>query len=219
MHLYEYLLRDLIATERNSSPDGFIMLHDCCPFDHGMTTRDLDNLPDGPWTGDVWKIIPILQAHRPDLKIDVLDCRTTGLVVLSNNINIINRLAQSNCRELILVGGTVRPSDGAIVGEDAVEFISRYKVDYAIIGASSLDTDGAILDFDAREVAVARALLRNARKSILVCDGSKLATAAPIRICDIAELDYMVTDQPLPAPFQAAARAGHTQLISAKDAS
>lgn len=84
MHLYEYLLRDLIATERNSSPDGFIMLHDCCPFDHGMTTRDLDNLPDGPWTGDVWKIIPILQAHRPDLKIDVLDCRTTGLVVLSN---------------------------------------------------------------------------------------------------------------------------------------
>lgn len=84
MHLYEYLLRDLIATERNSAADGFIMLHDCCPYDHEMTTRDLDDLPDGAWTGDVWKIVPILQKYRPDLKIDVLDCRTTGLVVVSN---------------------------------------------------------------------------------------------------------------------------------------
>lgn len=142
-----------------------------------------------------------------------------GLVVLSNNINIINRMAGTNCRDLILVGGTVRPSDGAIVGEDAVEFIARYKVDYAIIGASSLDPDGAILDFDAREVAVARALLRNARQTILVCDSSKFATAAPIRICDIADLDYMVTDRPLPAPFQTAASSGQTQLISAKDPS
>lgn len=142
-----------------------------------------------------------------------------GLVVLSNNINVINRLAQANCLELILVGGTVRPSDGAIVGEDAVEFISRYKVDFAIIGASSLDPDGAILDFDAREVAVARALLRNARKSVLVCDGSKFDTAAPIRICDVADLDYMVTDRPLPPQFQAAAHTGHTRLISAKDPS
>lgn len=47
-----------------------------------------------------------------------------GLVVLSNNINVINKLIGTGVRKLILVGGTARPSDGAIVGEDAVEFIS-----------------------------------------------------------------------------------------------
>ncbi|MEM9787791.1 MAG: class I SAM-dependent methyltransferase [Pseudomonadota bacterium] len=84
MHLFEFLLRDFIATERNSNPDSIILLHDCCPWTQGMTTRDIDNLPDGPWTGDVWKLVPILQKYRPDLKIDVFDCRPTGLVAVSN---------------------------------------------------------------------------------------------------------------------------------------
>lgn len=84
MHLFEYLLRDVIETEKRSRPEGVIMMHDCCPFDYEMTTRDLDNIPKAAWTGDVWKLLPILQQHRPDLKIDVLDCKPTGLVMLSN---------------------------------------------------------------------------------------------------------------------------------------
>jgi hypothetical protein len=83
MHLFEYLLRDFINTEAASTKSSVIALHDCCPFRHGMTTRDLDNIPGGPWTGDVWKLIPILQEYRPDLRIEVLDCKPTGLVIVS----------------------------------------------------------------------------------------------------------------------------------------
>ncbi|MEO0990315.1 MAG: DeoR/GlpR family DNA-binding transcription regulator, partial [Pseudomonadota bacterium] len=133
-----------------------------------------------------------------------------GLVVLSNNVNIINTLMGTKARELVLVGGTVRPSDGGIVGADAVEFISRYKVDYAVIGASSLDVDGAILDFDTREVSVARAILKNARTRILVTDASKFERTAPVRICDLGDLDYVVTDRPPPEGFRQAAERAQT---------
>ncbi|MEQ3672956.1 DeoR/GlpR family DNA-binding transcription regulator [Pseudophaeobacter sp.] len=136
-----------------------------------------------------------------------------GLTVLSNNINIINLMMGGEAKELILVGGTVRQSDGAIIGEDAVEFISRYKVDYAIIGASALDEDGAVLDHDAREVSVARAILKNARRTILLCDGSKFSRSAPVRICGLADLDVVITDQRPPAPFCEAARAAGTQIL------
>ena len=64
------------------------------------------------------------------------------LMVISNNINIITQLSGTTEKDLVLVGGRVRQSDGAVVGEDAVEFISRYKVDYAVIGCSSLDETG-----------------------------------------------------------------------------
>jgi hypothetical protein len=84
MHLFEYLLRDIIGAERASHRDAVIALHDCCPFGHEMTTRDLGNLPKGAWTGDVWKIIPILREYRADLRITVLDAAPTGLVLLSN---------------------------------------------------------------------------------------------------------------------------------------
>ena len=65
------------------------------------------------------------------------------------------------------------------------------------------------MDFDMREVAVARAIVANARRTILVSDRSKFARSAPIRICDIDEIDFCVMDQPPPAPFmKACARAG-----------
>jgi DeoR family glycerol-3-phosphate regulon repressor len=140
----------------------------------------------------------------------------SGLVVLSNNINIIASLIGTRAKELILVGGSVRESDGAIVGEHAVEFISRYKVDFAVIGASALDEDGTILDFDAREVSVARAILRNARTRILVADSSKFHITAPIRICDLDELDHVVTDAEVPAPFAEAAAAASTEILIAR---
>lgn len=83
MHLFEFLLRDFIATEKASDPKGVIALHDCCPFSHEMTTRDLENLPRQAWTGDVWKLIPILAEHRPELRVTVLDASPTGLVLIS----------------------------------------------------------------------------------------------------------------------------------------
>jgi hypothetical protein len=84
MHLFEYLLRDFFNTEANSDPNGVIALHDCVPFNEEMLTRDLENLPRGPWTGDVWKLIPILRKYRPDLNLTVLPCNPTGLVLISN---------------------------------------------------------------------------------------------------------------------------------------
>ncbi len=135
-----------------------------------------------------------------------------NLVVISNNFNIINILMNSHGKELILVGGTVRQSDGAIVGEDAVEFISRYKADYAIIGASALDEDGAILDYDLREVSVARAILHNARVKILVADNRKFSQTATMRIGHISDIDYFVTDQHPSAQFIKSA--GKTKIIT-----
>lgn len=139
-----------------------------------------------------------------------------GLVVLSNNINIVTMMMGGPARELILAGGSVRQSDGAIIGHEAVEFMNRYKVDYAIVGASAMDPDGAILDYDAREVAVARAILANARTRILVCDASKFDHTAPVRIADVAELDYVVTDAPPPPGFAEAARRARTNIIVAE---
>ena len=138
----------------------------------------------------------------------------SGLVVMSNNINIINQLVGTSAKELVLVGGTVRQSDGAVVGEDAVEFISRYKMDFAVIGASALDEDGAVLDFDAREVSVARSILRNSRTRILVGDSTKFKMNAPVRICSIADLDYFVTDRRPPKSFVDAAAKGQTKIVS-----
>jgi DeoR family glycerol-3-phosphate regulon repressor len=117
-----------------------------------------------------------------------------GLLAITNNINVVNILRGYEQIEIIVAGGVVRHSDGGVVGEAAVDFIRQFKADYAVIGASAIDDDGTLLDFDYREVKVARAIMDCARKSILVADSMKFERTAPVRIGHISKLDYLVTD-------------------------
>jgi hypothetical protein len=100
MHLFEFLLRDFMNTEAAMAPEGAILLHDCVPFRIGMTSRDLANLPTGGWTGDVWKLIPILQRWRPDLRMTVLNCRPTGLVCVTG-LDPANRVLAQNYDRIV----------------------------------------------------------------------------------------------------------------------
>ncbi|WP_095587267.1 class I SAM-dependent methyltransferase [Actibacterium ureilyticum] len=83
MHLFEFLLRDFMNSEKHASADGIIVMHDCVPRTKIMAERDWDKTVTRQWTGDVWKLLPILRRYRPDLKVTVLDCAPTGLVVVS----------------------------------------------------------------------------------------------------------------------------------------
>ncbi|MBA1141381.1 class I SAM-dependent methyltransferase [Mesorhizobium neociceri] len=91
MHLFEFLLRDFINTERECAKDSIILMHDCLPPGYKMTIRDMktaieptDNNFPGWWAGDVWKMVPTLLKYRPDLSVTVTDCAPTGLVVVTN---------------------------------------------------------------------------------------------------------------------------------------
>ena len=94
----------------------------------------------------------------------------TGLMVITNNINVVNILQGYAGIEVIVAGGVLRHADGGIVGEAAVDFIRQFKVDYAIIGTSAIDEDGTLLDYDYREVKVSRMIVESSRRAILVAD-------------------------------------------------
>ncbi|UJW75530.1 DeoR/GlpR family DNA-binding transcription regulator [Rhizobium sp. SL42] len=116
------------------------------------------------------------------------------LMVITNNINVANRLRVYPSIEVVIAGGVVRGADGGIVGEAAVDFIRQFKVDFAVIGVSAIDEDGALLDFDFREVKVAQAIIANARHVVLVSDASKFERTAPVRIGHISQVHTFITD-------------------------
>ena len=122
-----------------------------------------------------------------------------GLKVITNNINIVNIFAQSNNAEVWLAGGKVRNLDSAVIGIHTANFIKQFKVDYAVVGVSAIDNDGALVDFDSEEVLVSRAIFKHCRKLILVADNFKFERTAPMLIGNISEIDTLVTNiQPSP---------------------
>jgi hypothetical protein len=78
-----------VNAERFAAPGSVIVLHDCLPCDLAMTRRQRDGTSPHPavypgvWTGDVWRVLPILRRYRPELEIHVLDAPPTGLVLVT----------------------------------------------------------------------------------------------------------------------------------------
>ena len=118
-----------------------------------------------------------------------------GLLVVTNNINVANALYRNESINVIIAGGTIRASDGGIVGRMAADVIRQFKVDIAVIGTSAIDEDGTLLDYDIREVQVSRAIIENAHRVVLVTDSSKFSRRAPVRIGRLDEIDVLVTDR------------------------
>lgn len=116
------------------------------------------------------------------------------LLVISNNLHVVNILSNNTDCEIIVAGGMLRRSDGGLVGEAAADFVRQFKVDYAVIGVSAIDEEGALLDFDYNEVRVAKAIIANARHVFLVADQSKLSRSAPFRIGSLEDVDALFTD-------------------------
>jgi hypothetical protein len=81
LHLFESALEDFINLERYCSTEAIVALHDCLPIDKVTATRERTT---DFWTGDVWRVLPVLSHFRPDLTITAIECAPSGLVIVDN---------------------------------------------------------------------------------------------------------------------------------------
>ena len=80
LHTFDQVLKDFINLERFASPSSLYILHDTFPVESGVASRQERNKF---WAGDVWKVIPILKAYRPDLVLQTLPIFPTGITLIS----------------------------------------------------------------------------------------------------------------------------------------
>ncbi len=141
--------------------------------------------------------------------------RHQRLMVITNNLNVANILSGAPGVDLVVSGGMIRKSDGGIVGAAAIDLIRQFKVDYAIIGTSGIDEEGALLDYDYQEVRVSQAILGQARQKILVADTTKFERRAPVQIGHLSDIDTFVTDTPPPEDIIELCKSANVELVVA----
>lgn len=120
------------------------------------------------------------------------------LLVVTNNIHVATTLSAKKDFTVIIASGEVRHRDGGIVGEATQEFINQFHMDFGIIGISGIHTDGTLLDFDYKEVRVAKTVIQNSRQVLLAADHSKFGRSAMVRLGNISQANHFFTDKPPP---------------------
>ena len=138
-----------------------------------------------------------------------------GLRIITDSVKISDEIKGFSGIDVMVPGGRVRASDGAIVGHKAIEFISQFRPDFAIIGAAAIARDGSLLDYDIAEVSVVRAMMAHARNVILCADSEKFQKMAPVRIAGLAEVDVLVTDARCSEVLRQMCQAAKVRVIEA----
>lgn len=111
----------------------------------------------------------------------------------TTNLETAEILASYPGSVLYCSGGYYFPDSKGFVGAQAEAFVSSVKADFCIIGASGITQNGTTTPYP-MHTALQKAIISSSETKILVCDHSKFDKTAMEKICDLSDIDIIVTD-------------------------
>ncbi len=134
LHHLEFALRDFINVEKYCSPNSVVLIHDVYPIDAMSAARERASQF---WSGDIWRLILILKKYRPDLTVNVIGARPTGLGIVQNldpHSTVLSQRLQEIIDESLAL-------DISVLDGRKDEMLNRFPNDWASI-ARLIDTHG-----------------------------------------------------------------------------
>lgn len=122
------------------------------------------------------------------------------LIIITNSLMTAAYLKNLGVRTYCL-GGEVIGSSSAVGGSLALETAANFNVDFMFFSAYGINSRGMIVDTSEEETELRIALLKNAKTSVFLCDNSKFDKSALFNIVSLSEVDYLVTNGPVPAHY------------------
>jgi DeoR/GlpR family transcriptional regulator of sugar metabolism len=107
---------------------------------------------------------------------------------------LISNHSLGNDLRMILTGGIVRSGELSMIGHISQQTFNELHVDKAFIGIGGISFEFGLTEFNLEDSLVKRALIRTARRIIVVADSSKLGRAAFTSVCPLSSVDTLVTD-------------------------
>ncbi|WP_343577189.1 class I SAM-dependent methyltransferase [Mycobacterium sp.] len=134
LHHIEFALRDFVNVEKCCSAESIILIHDVYPIDRMSAARERASWF---WSGDTWRLILILKKYRPDLTVNVIASRPTGLGIVQN-VDPRSRVLTERQHEII---DEFLAMDIAVLDGRKDEMLNRFPNDWTSI-ARLIDTGG-----------------------------------------------------------------------------
>lgn len=151
------------------------------------------------------KALTLVQPHTSIF----LDASTTNLVLAKNlpdiNLNIFTtgpNIALELCRlrnpVVTLCCGTINRKNLAVSGQNTLQMLEGINIDLAFMGVSGCSVDAGFTCGTEADMLVKRLIISKARTSVVMCGHEKFSCLMPYTFATFADVDYMISDQPLP---------------------
>ena len=138
------------------------------------------------------------------------------LKVFTNNLRAALTLSDS-AHQVYVPGGQVRARENSIVGSIAVKQLRNYWLDHAFIGVSGV-TESGCFDYSLEENEIKRVFVERASNVVVLCDASKFGRTSLVQVCELKEIDTLITDSAPPPALAEALSRDNVNVIVAADA-
>jgi len=136
------------------------------------------------------------------------------LQVVTNSLPLANLFAASEQVDLVMLGGYVHSRTGVSLGPYANQMLSSLNVQKAVISIAGADARG-YYNSNLLLVETERAMMQAADTTIVVADSSKFGHSSLAKLCDLADVDVVVSDSELEPAWRDRLRAAGVQLVLA----
>lgn len=116
------------------------------------------------------------------------------ITVITNDVLIAKTLIDLGGPSVLVAGGQPLNSVYALHGADTEAYFSRVHVNKLFLGCDAVDVEWGISNRTIGEVATKRAMMHASQEIIAVADGSKLNRRVFAKLCEISEVDALITD-------------------------
>jgi len=220
----ETVRRDLTTLERHAllrRVHGGAIPIERLGFEPALAARDT------VLTDEKERIARLALAELPDEGTILLDAGTTTarladalpadreLVVLTNALPIAMSLSIRPNITVLMLGGKVRGRTQAAVDAWALQALADSYVDVAFIGANGISPERGLTTPDTTESAVKRAMIRAARRTVVLADHTKVGQDHLSRFATLDEIDTLITDSGLDAQVADELRAQGPRVVLA----
>ncbi|MFC3998354.1 DeoR/GlpR family DNA-binding transcription regulator [Nocardiopsis sediminis] len=200
---YETVRRDLTALERRGvlrRVHGGAIPVERLGFEPALTVRDT------VMTAEKERIAKAALAELPEDGAILLDAgSTTGrmaaqlpadreLTVVTNSLSIVSVLTPRPNINLLVLGGRLRPRTQATVDDWALRVLEDTYVDVAFMATNGVSAERGLTTSDMAEAMVKRAMVRAARRLVLLADHTKVGNDHFTRFAGLDDFDCLITD-------------------------
>jgi DeoR family transcriptional regulator, aga operon transcriptional repressor len=117
------------------------------------------------------------------------------VAVITNGLKVALLLEAAIPRLTVVVaGGTLRPLQHSLVDPMALRTLEGLHADIAFVGCSGVDPEHGVTSGNLAEAEVKQRMLRSAQRRVVAADGSAVGRVAVVRVCEISELDLLLSD-------------------------
>lgn len=124
-----------------------------------------------------------------------------GLQVLTNSLHIVNALLPQTGTRILLPSGSVFREQNIILAPAGEESMPRFHAPKLFMGAAAVGKQG-VMQADVVLVSAERRLIDRADQVILLVDSSKFAYRSGAIVCELDEVDVIITDNLIPSDLR-----------------